>query len=50
MMALVNENIDNYEQALKIWNSLRGKVANMTEGCERTVSILKKKKDLAMIK
>lgn len=50
MMALVNENIDNYQEALRIWHSLRGKVANMTEGCERTVSILKKKKDLAMIK
>jgi hypothetical protein len=51
VMALVNENIDNYQEALKIWNQLRTlKGANLQEGCERTVSILKKKKDLATIK
>lgn len=50
MMALVNEYIDNYQEALRIWNSLRGKAVNITEGCERTVSILKKKKDIEMIK
>ena len=50
-MALVNENIDNYPEALRIWNQLRTiKGSNLQEGCERTVSILKKKKDLATIK
>jgi hypothetical protein len=50
IMALVNENIDNYQEALSMWFKLRGKVQNMTEGCERTVAIIKKKKDLQMIK
>lgn len=50
MMALVNEYIDNCQEALRIWNGLRGKAVNLTEGCERTVSILKKKKDIELIK
>ena len=52
-MALVNEYIDNYVEALKIWSSLRSATsdANSTlEGCERTVSILKRKRDLDMVK
>lgn len=50
MLALVNEYIENYAEALSLWNSLRGKLANMAEGCERTVCILKKKKDIDLIK
>lgn len=51
VMALVYEFFDDYHKALKIWQSLKGKTAgNLTEGCERTVSILKKKKDIALIK
>jgi hypothetical protein len=29
---------------------LRGKAINLTEGCERTVNILRKKKDINLIK
>lgn len=49
-LALVNEYIDNYSEALKIWSQLRTKDINQTEGCERTVSILKRKKDIDLIK
>jgi hypothetical protein len=35
---------------LDLWNSLRGKAINLTEGCERTVNILRKKKDINLIK
>ena len=48
-VALVNEYIDNYMAALKIWSSLRGTDA-ANEGCERTVSILKRKRDLDLVK
>lgn len=52
-MALVNEYIDNYVEALRIWSSLRTTTSDASsslEGCERTVSILKRKKDLDMVK
>jgi hypothetical protein len=47
-MALVNENIDNYKEALEKWKQLRS--SKSQEGCERTVAILKKTKDLNYIK
>lgn len=42
-MALLHEYSDNYQEALRIWSYLK-----TAEGCERTVSILRKvgKKDL----
>lgn len=49
-MALVNEYIDNFSEALDIWRELRQMESVSTEGCERTVSILKRKKDLDLIK
>lgn len=49
-MALVNESIDNYYEALRIWSQLRASEINQTEGCERTVAILKKKKDIDLTK
>ena len=49
-LALVNENIDNYTEALRIWSQLRTTDINQNEGCERTVSILKRKKDIDLIK
>lgn len=36
-LALIHEYTDNYDKALEIWSVLRSK-----EGCERTVTILKK--------
>lgn len=54
VMALVNEYIDenSYIKALDIWQWLRDSktMPNMIEGCERTVNILRKKKDVGLIK
>ena len=36
-LALIHEHTDNFDKALEIWANLKSK-----EGCERTVSILKK--------
>lgn len=36
-LALINEHTDNFDKALDIWANLKSK-----EGCERTVTILKK--------
>lgn len=49
-LALVNEYIDNYQEALRIWSSLRATDNNQNEGCEKTVSILKRKRDIDMIR
>lgn len=49
-LALVNEYIDNYGEALRIWSSLRTSELIIQEGCERTVSILKRKMDIDLIR
>ena len=49
-LALVNENIDNYTEALRIWSQLRTADINQNEGCERTVAILKRKRDIDLTK
>jgi hypothetical protein len=55
VLALVHEYINDgqeYVKALEIWQSLSMSKAlpSMTEGCERTVNILRKKKDIGLIK
>lgn len=49
-MALVNEYNNCFSEALDIWRELKSMDSISTEGCERTVSILKRKKDLDLIR
>jgi hypothetical protein len=51
VLALVNEYINDgqeYVRALDIWQALSASktMPNMTEGCERTVNILRRRKDI----
>lgn len=45
-LALVYENIDDQDKALRMWSDLITRNINATEGCERTVAILRKRRDI----